>query len=217
MAGITGINHRNGRLQAAIQARVAGVADADGGVGEVPLLGIQGVVEDEGAFDRRVVDVVGLHGGYVGVGSQAVHELLGLLLVQLLGGLDNCVVGGGGADNPAAGFEGSRGGIDGLLDAAVQVTGGYSSGHLGISATLLGSLLCIVGVGDDELVKLLLGKGTGSGTSRSTLGRSRAGGNAKGGSGSGSFGLVGLSGILVGRLRKGCRKVAAEDEGACGQ
>ena len=119
MIGVAGIDYRNGRLQAAVQAGVAGVADADGGVREVPLLGVLGIVEDEGAFKRRVVDVVGFHGGNVRVGGQAVHELLSLSLVQLLGGVDNRIVGCGGADDSTAGFEGSCGGIDGLLNTTV--------------------------------------------------------------------------------------------------
>ena len=155
---VAGVKYGDLHVCAAAQARVTGVLNAGGGVGEVPLLAVLRVVELEGdvALCGGVVDVVGLDGGYVRVGGDLRHELLRLVFVEGFGGLDDGVIGGGVVQELGVDVQCFADDVDGVHDVVND-----AADCIPLAVAQHFTLLGFVGVGDDESVEVLLGERAG--------------------------------------------------------
>ena len=214
---VAGVEYGDLHVCAAAQACVTGVLDAGGGVGEVPLLAVLRVVVREGDVLEvgGVVDVVGFYGGYIRVGGDLLHELLRLVLVQALGGLNDGVIGGGVAQEFNVDVQLFADDSDGVHDVVND-----AADSVPVAVALQLTLLGFVGVGDDEAVERLLRERAG-GCRSGGVRACRAVAHEVDGAG-GPFDLgcrLGCchDGFVAGCLREDCGQVASEEERTGGE
>ena len=214
---VAGVKYGDLHVCAAAQARVTGVLNAGGGVGEVPLLAVLRVVELEGdvALCGGVVDVVGLDGGYVRIGGDLRHELLSLVFVEGFGGLDDGVIGGGVVQELGVDVQRFADDVDGVHDVVND-----AADCVPLAVAQHFALLGFVGVGDDESVEVLLGeragcrRGGGVGACRAVA---REGEGADGPFNLGCCLSCCQDGFVAGCLREDGGQVASEEDGAGGE